>query len=268
MHSACVPIVMALAALAAGAQASPEAAPAFEVASIKPHVFGPSGRCGPVSISGPRVVVPCASLRSLIMRAYAVKFYQVAGGPSWLHETGDTAYDIVATAPGADPPSLDQVNLMLRALLATRFQVKAHRETRELPVYALVVAKDGPKMKESAVDAKTSVSFRMGGMQGSIASPKESMAQFALALSNEVNRPVLDQTGLTSAYELKLEWTRDQPQLIPGVSAPPPSAAPEAEFHSPSIFTALQEQLGLKLEARKSPIEVVVVDRAERPSEN
>ena len=268
MHSARVPIVLVLAVLGAGAQGLPDAAPAFEVASIKPHVFGPSGGCGPVSISGPRVVVLCASLRTLIMRAYGVKFYQIIGGPSWLHETADTPYDIVATAPGAEPPTMAQVNLMLRALLATRFQVKAHQETRELPVYALVVAKDGPKMKESAADAKSFVSFRMGGMQGSISSPKEPMAQFALALSNQVNRPVLDQTGLTSAYELKLEWTRDQPQIISGLSAPPPSAVPEAELHFPSIFTALQEQLGLKLEARKAPVEVVVVDRAERPSGN
>lgn len=243
--------------------------PSFDVASVKPHVFGngPSG-CGPIRISGPRVSMACFSLRVLIMRAYDVKAYQITGGPSWLNTTGDTAYDIQATVEGGATPTMDQAMVALRGLLADRFELKIHRETKDMPVYALVVGKDGPKFKESAPDARQMFSTRMGGVVGSYRSPKATMAQFALYLTDPAGRPVIDKTGLTGSYDLKLEWTRDQPQIIPGMAPPPADGPAAAEPRAPSLFTALQEQLGLRLESEKAPIDLIVVEHAARPSEN
>jgi uncharacterized protein (TIGR03435 family) len=154
---------------------------------------------------------------------------------------------------------------MLQALLADRFRLKIHRETRELPIYALVIGKGGPKFKESAPDAKGTLGFLMGGVRASIRGSKMSTAQLAISLSREAGRPVLDQTGLSGNYEMTLEWIRDEPQVIAGS---PGSAVVPPDLTGPSLFTAIQEQLGLKLEAKKGPIDMLIVDRAEKPSEN
>ncbi len=265
-------IVIAVILCAGGirSQEKAERLRAFDVVSIRAHVFnGGPGGCGGAPISGNRVTLRCISLRNLIMRAYGVKIYQITGGPSWLYEMGDTSYDIAGAAEGSSPVTQDQMNQMLQGLLADRFQLKVHRETKEMAVYALVIGKNGPKMKESDVDARGGASFRFGGTLGYMKATKESMAQLALSLSLDMQRPVIDKTGLTGAYDFTLEWTRDEPQAIPGMSsseARPMGAQPE--LRGPSIFTAIEEQLGLKLESQKAPINMVVVDHAERPSEN
>lgn len=145
------------------------------------------------------------------------------------------------------PASEDQLKLMLQTLLADRFRLVLHRETKQLPVYELIVAKGGPKLKESAEDASTFLHTDAK----SITAAKVAMPMFVKLLSQQMGRSVLDKTGLSENYDFKLEWTPD-----------------EANGDGPSIFTAIQEQLGLKLEPSKGPVEVLVIDHAEKPSEN
>jgi uncharacterized protein (TIGR03435 family) len=216
-------------------------------------------------ISGNRVTFRCASLRNLILQAWDIRAYQLAGGPAWLTEMPAQTYDVIATVPGDAVPTMEQVRPMLRTLLEERFQLKVHRETREIPIYGLVVGKSGPKLQESAADAKNSLSVLVGGIKGEMKAGKESMARLAVFLSTEAGRPVIDQTGLSGEYDVKLQWTRDQPQLIPGTSSAAGVADPG---DAPSLFTAVQEQLGLKLEPKKGPVETIVVDHAEKPTEN
>jgi uncharacterized protein (TIGR03435 family) len=229
-----------------------QSTPAFEVASIKQHVFaGGGGRLG-MSISGSRVTISTLTLRSLILAAYNVKVYQISGGPSWAGEAA-TAFDIEARANGT--PTVDQARVMLQSLLADRFQLKLRRETKDLPVYDLVIAKNGPKMKESAADTQGSQSMR-----GTPARPrrmtytKMTMERFVSGLVNDAGRPVIDKTGLTGNYDFTLEYT--------------PDGTPADAANGPSIFTALEEQLGLKLEPSKAPTEILVIDHAEKPNEN
>jgi uncharacterized protein (TIGR03435 family) len=240
--------------------------PEFEVASIRQHVFaGKPNECRGQPVSGNRVTIPCSSLRNLILRAYDVRTYQITGGPAWLADLADLAYDINARAPGEDKPTARQIREMLQSLLADRFQLQLHHESKELPVYALVTGKNGPRLKESASDVKPGFRFLMGGLKGNVTATGESMAQFAGYLSNEAGRPVIDKTGLTGSYDFTLEWMRDQTQVIPGLS---PAGSDSGDGIGPSLFTALQEQLGLRMESQKSPIDVLVIDRAARPSEN
>ena len=197
------------------------------------------------------------------MSAYNVRDYQMSPeGPGWIRSD---RYDIVAKVDGEGRPTMDQVRQMLQKLLADRFQLKLHRETKELPVYALVIGKKGPTLMESAADAKSSMRFGAGQFTGS----KVSMTQLALFLSNALARPVLDGTGLMGTYDFKLQWTPDAGQL-PGLGGfgPGPDAPPPSDPNGPSIFTAVQEQLGLKLESQKGPIEILVLDHAAKPSEN
>jgi uncharacterized protein (TIGR03435 family) len=242
-----------------------QAAPSFELASIRPHVFNDAtGRdCTGLSISGNRVTIRCFTMRILIMQAYDVKLYQVSGWENWLTEA-NTSYDIAAEAASGTTPTIEQARRMLQTLLADRFQLKLHHETKELPVYALIVDKNGPKLKESSTEAKTSMSFDLG-IKGSITAQKVSMSQLASFLMNDVERPVFDKTGLAGNYAFRLDWIRDHAIQIPGL---PPEEDPAPDSGGPSIFTALQEQLGLKLESQKAPIDLLVVDHAGRPSEN
>ena len=241
--------------------------PTFDVASVKPTKSGV-----PLPfVRSPGRFAMRAPLRVLIQNAYQLlQDAQVVGGPSWL--TSDR-FDIVATVPG-NPPQ-EQIQLMLRALLADRFKLVVHTETRELPIYALVPAgRDGklgarirpatfgcvaargrakgapPPPPESCV-----VSFR----PGNITARGVSLVYLVDHLARLVNRAVIDQTGLEGEFDLDLEWTPDQ--WKPGV----PQQS-EITPIGPSLFTALQEQLGLRLEATRGPVQVLVVDSAERPT--
>jgi len=146
---------------------------------------------------------------------------------------------------------------LIRSLLADRFQLVIHRETKELPVYALLVAKNGAKLQVN----EGAPGPRVNGVRGQLTGKKVNMALIVAQLAPQVGRTVVDQTGLTGEYDYTLQWTPDSGQLpAPGVEAPPPSG--------PSILTALQEQLGLRLESTKGPVEIIVIDHAERASEN
>jgi uncharacterized protein (TIGR03435 family) len=181
--------------------------------------------------------------------------YQISAGPSWMDSDSDR-FDIVANAPGESAPTGDDVRRMLQSLLADRFQLKLHRETQERPVYALVVAKNGPKLKESGPDKEFSTTVR-GSQTAQLTMTKATMEQLAIQLSGSgLDRPVLDKTGLAGHYDIALNW-------IPEYAGPPAS-----DSNSVNVFTAVQEQLGLRLEPQKAPVEILVIDHAEKPSEN
>ena len=252
-------IVLIMACGIAFGQQSPPPNPQirFEVASVKPSPPPAAGRStnyhmngGPGTPDPNRFACENFDLASLITLAYDIPSYRLSA-PSWMR---DAKFDIVANVPSGS--TKEQFRLMLENLLAERFQVKTHWDTKEMQVYALVVAKSGSKLKESAAAAPM---MRMGSAGGITqmtftGSPVE---QFVTQLPYVpgVDRPVLDKTGLTGKYdfELKLAGGRS------GVTGP------EGE----SVFTAIEEQLGLKLEAQRASIPILVVDQGEKtPKEN
>jgi uncharacterized protein (TIGR03435 family) len=231
-------------------RAQTTASASFEVASIKPHPAPVTFSADP-SVKGTRVSATASTLLDLIISAYHVRRDQISGAPGW---ASSEHYDLAAKAEGDREVTMDQIRPMLQALLADRFQLKVHRETKEVAMYALVVSKGGPKFKESlpTEDVSSRINADAAGMHMTVS--KGTMAQLALRLSsNGAERPVVDQTGLTGSYTFKLEWVR-------GTSA--------TDSDLPSLFTALQEQLGLKLEPTRGPSEVIVIDQAEKPSAN
>jgi uncharacterized protein (TIGR03435 family) len=231
--------------------ASGEPRPAFEVASIKPvDRTGVSGH-GSMSQSGSRITFNGYTLTGLLMYAYDVRNYQIVGGSGWM--SSDT-FIINAKAEGDLQPSVAQVRLMLQALLADRFEVKLRRETRESKVYLLQTVKSGFKLEPSKTERST---MRMS--PGHMAMIKVPPGQWAALLSSVLNRPVLDRTGLTGEFDFSL----DSPDIMGRRSMEEGEDAP-----GPSLFTAIQEQMGLKLEPSKGPIDVFVIERATKPTEN
>jgi uncharacterized protein (TIGR03435 family) len=225
--------------------------PSFEVASIKPNKSG--ARAIGNKFEPQRMSWTNVPLKNLIQAAYHLQSYQLLGAPVWA--SADT-WDLDARTES--PATMQQKMEMLQTLLADRFQLKFHRETRDLPQYKLVLAKSGPKLqpaKESDQDAT-----RVG--RGLIQNPHMTIERLAGFLQGELGRPVLDETALTGSYSVKLEWIPDEGQ--PNSQG----AIPSADSTGPTIFSAVQEQLGLKLEALKGPIEVLIIDRVEKPSAN
>jgi uncharacterized protein (TIGR03435 family) len=230
--------------------------PAFEAVSIKPARPGTAGR----SLSenpGPRLTTSNATLKMLVMFAYRVMPDQVSGGPGWVESDG---FDIDAKASDAKVTPA-QLRGMVQAFLADRFQLQVHRTTKELPIYELVQAKGGTRLTESH-DESGEIGVRIEG-PGRISGVKGTMVMLANTLSRPLQRRVVDQTGLTGAYSFKLLFAPEQKQRRP--TADDDTAAPS---DGPSIFTALQEQLGLSLKAARGPVETIVIDRAARPDAN
>lgn len=188
------------------------------------------------------------TLAQYIAFAYDVLPAQIAGAPAWVKQE---TFDIIGK--GAVSASDEDVQKMLQALLEKRFGLKLHRESKEMPVYVLTVAKGGPKMHEAK---ESSGGFRLG--RGKVQGDGVTMGNFAGILSGRVDRPVVDGTGLTGSYDFELQWT---PQAAPA-SPNPDEASPDPS--GPSIFTAVQEQLGLRLEARRAPVPLLVLDHVER----
>ncbi len=230
---------------------------AFEVASIKPTAE--TGRGMSLNRSpGGRFTTTNATLEMLIEFAYDVRAHQVSGGPRWLESDG---FDIVAKAENENPRTED-LRAMVQKLLEDRFKLALHREKKELSVYTLVIGKSGPKLQRSDKDG-TRIS---AGGRGRTDFQKVSMAMLAQTLSQRLGRTVINGTGLKGDFDFALEWVpgEDEPRKkISGVEVHPPS-----DVSGPSIYTALQEQLGLKLESTKGPVEILVIDRAEKPSGN
>jgi uncharacterized protein (TIGR03435 family) len=207
-----------------------------------------------------------STVKDLIVTAYDVHPSQIQGGPPW---AAVDRYDVTAKVTEGDgnPATLtdaerqkwtERIRLRTRALLASRFNLAVHKETRESAMYELNVDKNGPKadaLKESS--GTLGISFRGNVMS----SNGGDMHELVLLLSSQLQKPVVDKTGLTGKYDFTLRWATEQLSLVPGT----PTGDPDK---SPSIFTALREQLGLHLDSTKGPLEVLVIDRAEKPSEN
>jgi bla regulator protein BlaR1 len=235
-------------ALTFNARSQPASPSAFEVASIRPHPepVTVSGE----SVSGTRATWTADTLLNLISGAYGLKYAeQIAGGPRW---AASDRFDIVAKANGEGTLSKEQVAEMLQTLLADRFQLRIHREMKEMPVYALVVARGGPKVKPPDL-SKTGMRTMAGATGIHITAWQGSMEKLADQLSVTAERPVLDKTGLLGDYAFTLAFT-------------PLTGAVDSDI--PSMSTALEEQLGLRLEPQRAPLEIIVIDNAERPSPN
>lgn len=292
--------------------------PTFEVASVKRNTSNePFIRMG--GGPGGNLTATNVPLRMLIRNAYQLQEFQIVGGPDWMTTDrfditakagGDVQIGLFGPAVGAGTgPTPAQV--MLRNLLADRFKLTVHNETRELPVYALVLAradgKPGPQLRPSAIDCAATFAGRGRGGRGGPGGPGPggpgpggpppppapgqtaerpqcgmrigpgnfaaggiTVAQFATSLSNFVQRVVLDRTGLTGNFDLDLTYTPDQMPQGLGPGGPPPGAPPlpPIDPNGPSIFTAVQEQLGLKLESQRGPVEVLVIDSVQPPTED
>jgi uncharacterized protein (TIGR03435 family) len=245
---------------------------AFDVATIKPNAendhrvmirMQPGGGFNATGMN----------LRMLIMQAYNVKDFQVTGGPGWM--TTDR-YDINAKAEGLPdrvPPEV--IRPMLQNLVEERFQVKFHKETKEMPIYALLPGKGPHKLKASETPAQGAGPgtgrgmFRIGRGEANLQGA--TVAGLAQFLANQLGRPVIDKTGITGNFDVKMNWTPEPGQgggAFGGGGPPPPDAVASSDTSGPSIFTAIQEQLGLKLEPQKGPVEIMVIDSAAKPTEN
>ena len=217
----------------------------FEVASVKPSKPGQGPHGTPLRISHGRVTLDDASLRQIIGHAYSVQRVRVLNSPSWSNSRG---FDVVAKAEAPDATE-DQIRRMLQTLLLERFKLAAHREKREMQAYALAVGKNGPKVREAA----TGESGTLDDKPGQLVFKKAPMSSLAALLANILDTPVEDMTGLKGLYDFTLPVGD---RLVPGVNDPR------------EILPYAVEQIGLKLELRKMPVEVVVVDHAEEPSPN
>jgi len=274
--------------VAAQAQAQPGGAtPTFEVASVKPNKSG-DGRVMLGIQPGGRFTATNVALRMLIRTAYQLQDFQIVGGPGWI---ASDRFDIVAKAEGNLPPTAPggppgPLQLMLRALLADRFSLVAHEDTRDLPTYALVHARGdkrlGPQLRRSEIDCAKMAAVRRRGAPpftppqpgerpscgirigaGQLSAGGIPLSQFATALAPFVQRVIVDRTGLSDNFDVDLSWTPDQmPQGAPPQGASP---LPPIDPNGPSIFTAVQEQLGLKLESERAPVTVLVIDRVQQP---
>ena len=280
-----VGIICMVGASAGGQSAQTASSPTFEVATVKPNKSGDL-RQFIARQPGGRVAVTNMPLRGLITFAYQLASFQLTGGPSWI---ASDRFDMVAKlegnpefpAPGAGP---DPIQLALRTLMADRFKLQVHRETREMDIYALVMVKPGvpgPALKPSTTDCAARI--KAGPRAGAPPPPIPAsgvvpcnimggpgmirFGGFPLSLLTTMlgqsGRMVFDRTGLTGNWEFELHFAAEQRgQPPPGVDVPAPD--PDA----PSLFTALQEQLGLKLESTKGPVDVLVIDSVEHPTQD
>ena len=206
------------------------------------------------------------TVNGLIKLAYNMHARQISGGAAWLDSE---KYDIVGRPDTPGQPSRDQMKLMIQKLLADRFQLKFHTEKRELPVYAMVVLKTGAKITVSAGDphAFPGIGFAQGPGVLSLVGRNTGLDGVANGLqSNILDKPVVNQTGLTGRYDFTLRFTPDPTQVANfGALAPANAADLDAP---PDIFTAFQQQLGLKLQSTKAVVDVMVIEKVERPSPN
>lgn len=237
------------------AQEIPRTPLTFAVATIKPSAPDAATM---TQIRGDRFVTEGTTFLDLFKYAYNVNPKQVLGGPEWLRTE---KFDVVADPETEKRPSSDQMKALLQQLLVERFHLLMHRAQKLLPVYALVKTADIPKLKKSTADPNgiPGVGYSPNGELGVL---NATMADFATFLQRFVlDRPAVDQTGISGHFDLELRWTPDNTGAKTGDLTVDEAAAPD-------LFTAIKEQLGLKLEAKKADTDVFVIDHAERPTEN
>jgi bla regulator protein BlaR1 len=217
----------------------------FEVVSVKPS--GPDYQgmfIKPQQGGGIRILG--ATVKNLISIAYNVREFQIVGAPAW---AGTEHFDIEAHSPSG--ANQREMLPRMQSLLADRFHLRVRREDKEQNIYALTVAKSGSKLREPAPDEQSLIRGRPGVITGT----NTGMAMLVLNLSSQLGKSVVDLTGLTGKYDFKLEWTTD-------------NAPATDQDRGPTLFTALQEQLGLRLDAQRGVVHMLVIDKVERPSEN
>lgn len=258
-----------------------DAKPQFEVASIRPAA-PPTGAPLGSSIrpTGNGLTIENMTLKQMTLLAYQVKLFQISGGPAWFDST---RFDIRARSENT--ASWGDLLLMLQSLLADRFQLVIRHESKELPIYVMVLARKDGKLGPNLVPSKeegcppreqraetATPGRRVFGCGPGQIGPANIKAigvraeDLATYLSGPLRRTVIDGTGLTGTYDIALDWRSDNPQAASPFAPPGPRLAPEDP--APRLIDALKEQLGLKLESQKGPVEVLVIDRAEKPSEN
>lgn len=235
--------------------------PSFEVATIKPSQPDRPGKL--FTVRGTKFMTINTTLSDLMTFAYGVHPKQIAGGPEWL--TSDK-FDIEAQPDTPGMPNTDQLRTMVRKLLTDRFQLTFHKDKRELSAYVLSVGKTGQKMTKSDADANSLPGLFFQRL-GVLTVRNATMGDFTELMQSAVlDRPVVDQTGLAGKWNFILKWTPDESQFGGmGVKVPPPTDAADAP---PPLFTAIQEQIGLKLEAGKAQVDVLAIDKVEKPSAN
>jgi bla regulator protein BlaR1 len=261
-------------------QTQPPVARHFEVASIKPsssadqrlfyNMFNIQ--------SGGQFTVSNITVKRLIQDAWRIKDFQISGGPGWI---GSERFDIGAKPDG--PVSVEEFQGMLQSLLADRFQLAIKENAKEMPVYALVVANGGPKIKgahesdPNIVDLSDAPIPQSGNRprvtiirRGRLTAQGLAIASLANTLADILGRIVLDKTGLMGMYDIKLEWKPDENQvaMFGAMGVPDGFGAPPPDWDGPTLFTALEEQLGLKLDSQKGPVEIFTIEHVERPSAN
>jgi len=230
---------------------------AFEVATVKPSPAGARGG-GIRPLPGGQTYIACnIPLRVMIALMYHVTDSQISGGPDWINTE---RYDVEAKAE--HPASLEELHEMFQTLLTDRFKLRFHRETKELPAYVLTVDRSGPKLKLNESPEQFEIPVK--GPPGKMVGERVSMSHLSWILAQILNRPVVDKTGLDRYYDFTLEWSPEPP---PGLAAAD-GREPPPDGKGPTIFTALREQLGLKLDSQKGPVDVFVIDHVERSSEN
>lgn len=241
-----------------------DAKPAFEVATIKPSNPDTPGQGINVNRSGD-FTTRNTPLSELIKFCYGVHGKQVTGGPSWMESE---RFDILAKPDTPGMPSVNQLKSMVQKLLAERFALEFHREKKELSAYVITVDKAGVKMSKAQSTGVNLPGFGGRG-PGAIGVRNATMSEFADFLQSRVlERPVVDQTGLTDRFDFTLEWKPDAAQLAAAAGPNPPPQLPQNIEDRPDLMTAIRVQLGLKIESGKAPVEVLVIDKVQKPSEN
>jgi uncharacterized protein (TIGR03435 family) len=241
-----------------------DAEPGVEVATIKPNNTDGS-TMQVLTFRGRNLITVNSSLADLMMFAYSVQMKQIIGAPDWIEKD---RYDIDATPDVEGTPTADQVRIMIRKLLADRFQLKFHHDKREMSAFVLTVGKDGSKLKPAQPNGNLHgigvQPARTGAMMFANNAPIPAFTSFLQSLV--LDRPVVDQTGLTGRYDLTVTFTPDD-SLFNGHSLGFPKPADDVE-PAPGLFDAIQQQLGLKLTAEKTQVDVLAIDHVEKPSAN
>jgi len=218
----------------------------FEVAAIRPSTAAPGWGTSFETFEGGRVRITNEPVKLLIRVAFQLQNSQIVGGPAWLDSE---PYDIEAKAGLREKPGPEQLSPMMRNLLEDRFHLKFHREKREMNAFALVVASGGSKLQPAAENEVNGMKTSTARDTSQLMATATSMRLLASYVGNRLGRIVVDQTGLSGVYDFKVEWAPDQ----------------ATDSSAPSLVTALREQLGLKVESQKVPLEILVIDRIDRP---